>query len=115
MAIAAVNCLKNEPERRLALMENIKFFRGGLEALGFSVGQSRSQILPLIIGETSNCMAFAQRLLEKGVYAQGIRPPTVPSGTSRLRITLMASHTHEQLASALNTFKEIKEEHGLVL
>jgi 7-keto-8-aminopelargonate synthetase-like enzyme len=54
-------------------------------------------------------MRFSERLLEKGVFAQGIRPPTVPPGTSRLRITLMATHSREQIDRALDAFKAVKE------
>jgi 7-keto-8-aminopelargonate synthetase-like enzyme len=53
-------------------------------------------------------MDLSQRLLERGVFAHGIRPPTVPLGTSRLRITLMATHTDEQIYQALETFREVQ-------
>jgi 7-keto-8-aminopelargonate synthetase-like enzyme len=55
-------------------------------------------------------MKFSEALLERGVFAQGIRPPTVPAGTSRLRITLMATHTREHVDQALAVFKEIAQE-----
>ena len=109
-AIAAVELLYQEPQRRLALWHNCRALKEGLKTLGFHLGQSESQILPLILGESQNCMAFSQRLLEKGVFAQGIRPPTVPEGTSRLRITLMATHTHEHLHRALKAFEEVQGE-----
>ncbi len=54
-------------------------------------------------------MILSEHLLQKGVFAQGIRPPTVPPGTSRLRITLMATHTQEHLEGALSVFKEVQE------
>jgi 7-keto-8-aminopelargonate synthetase-like enzyme len=54
-------------------------------------------------------MKFSEYLLSRGVFAQGIRPPTVPPGTSRLRITLMATHTHEHLRQALKAFEDAKE------
>jgi glycine C-acetyltransferase len=111
-AIAAVDLLYQEPQRRLALWHNCRALREGLKKLGFCLGRSESQILPLIIGDSQKCMAFSERLLEKGVFAQGIRPPTVPEGTSRLRITLMATHTHEHLHKALQTFGEVKNEMG---
>lgn len=111
MAIAAIDLLKKEPEKRLALWRNTQILKDGLKFLGFSLGRTSSQILPLRIGDAQECMRFAQALLEKGVYAQGIRPPTVPPGTSRLRITPIATHTQEQLEQALDTFKEIKEDH----
>jgi 7-keto-8-aminopelargonate synthetase-like enzyme len=110
MAVAAIDLLNKEPQRRLALWHNCRTFKEGLKRLGFSLGQSQSQILPLIIGDAQKCMAFSERLLQEGVFAQGIRPPTIPPGTSRLRITLMATHTHEHLHRALKAFNEVKGE-----
>ncbi len=110
MAIAAIDLLNKEPQRRLALWHNCRTLREGLKRLGFSLGQSQSQILPLIIGDAQRCMAFSERLLQGGVFAQGIRPPTGPTGTSRLRITLMATHTHEHLHRALSAFEKAKNE-----
>ncbi|HKA32393.1 MAG TPA: 8-amino-7-oxononanoate synthase [Candidatus Binatia bacterium] len=109
-ASAAVDLLYNEPQRRLALWHNIRALREGFRALGFSIGDSESQIMPLVIGAAEKCMAFSERLLENGVFVQGIRPPTVPEGTSRLRVTAMATHTHEHLHRALETFEAVKSE-----
>jgi len=107
-AIAAVDLLYREPQRRLALWHNIRAMREGLRNLGFSLGSGESQILPLVIGDSEKCMAFSERLLQNGVFAQGIRPPTVAEGTSRLRITLMATHTHEHLHRGLKAFEEVR-------
>ena len=110
MAIAAIDLSIKEPQRRLALWHNCRALREGLRKLDFSLGRSEGQILPLIIGDAKKCMAFSERLLEKGIFAQGIRPPSVPEGTSRLRITLMATHTHEHLHRALQAFEEVRGE-----
>ena len=107
MAIAAIELIRREPERRRALRNNCARVRDGLARLGYSVGDSRSQILPLMIGDANHCMRLSERLLEHGVFAQGIRPPTVPPGTSRLRITLMATHTSEQIDRALELFASV--------
>ncbi len=115
MAIAAIDLLYKEPQRRLALWHNIRALRDGLRRAGFSLSDSQSQIQPLIIGDAQKCMAFSESLLRKGVFAQGIRPPTVPPGTSRLRITLMATHTHQHLRQALKVFQDVKEEDELRL
>ncbi len=112
-AIAAIDLLYKEPQRRLALWHNCRSLKEGLKRLGFSLGQSESQILPVLIGDAQKCMAFSEKLLEKGVFAQGIRPPTVPPGTSRLRVTVMATHTHEHLHRALEAFEEVKSKMGL--
>lgn len=107
MALAAIDLVKREPERREALWSNCRKLTEGLRALGFQLGASSSPILPLIIGD-AKCMKFSEQLLERGVFAQGIRPPTVPQGTSRLRITLMATHTREHIDRALKVFEEVR-------
>jgi len=109
MAMAALDLVKREPERRQALWNNCRSLKEGLRSLGFELGASESPILPLIIGDATECMRFSEKLLENGVFAQGIRPPTIPPGTSRLRITLMATHTREQIERALAAFKAVKE------
>ena len=110
MAITAIDLLEKEPERRFTLWRNSQFLRNELKGLGFSIGKSSSQILPLMIGDAEKCMSFSECLLAKGVFAQGIRPPTVPVGSSRLRITPLATHTDEQLKQAIKIFKEVRED-----
>ena len=108
MGIAAIEIVNREPDRREHLRSNSALLRAGLGASGYSLGKSRSQILPVIIGEESRCMTLSQELLEQGIFAQGIRPPTVPRGTSRLRIALMATHTRGHIEHALRVFKEVQ-------
>ena len=115
MAIAAIGLVAREPERREALRNNSEFLRTGLKSLGYVLGESRSQILPVMIGDAAGCMKLAEDLLQRGVFAQGIRPPTVPPGTSRLRVTLMATHTREQIAQALTVFDKVKRENDAAL
>ena len=109
ISIAALDLVKKEPQRRRELRENSEQLRDGLKALGFILGDSRSQILPLMVGDATRCMQLSELLLENGVFAQGIRPPTVPVYTSRLRITLMATHTPEQINQALQIFAEVAQ------
>jgi len=110
MGMAAIDLVMREPERRQALWNNRERLRSGLKELGYSLGGSQSQILPLMIGDATQCMKLSEDLLQRGVFAQGIRPPTVPPGTSRLRITLMATHTREQIDLALRAFEEVARE-----
>jgi 8-amino-7-oxononanoate synthase len=112
MAIAAIEIVRQDPQRRQMLRSNCELLRIGLEQLGFTLGKSHSHILPLIVGDATQCIKMSDSLLQQGVFAQGIRPPTVPPGTSRLRITLMATHTREQIDQALEVFKELKAENG---
>jgi len=109
MACAAIDIVETEPERQCALRRNSEQLRRGLVDLGYVLGDSRTQILPVIVGDEHDCMKLAGFLLEQGIYAQGIRPPTVPPGTSRLRVTTMATHTEEQLAQAVEAFAEARE------
>ncbi len=108
MAAAAVELVEKEPERLCALQRNARHLRDGLERLGYTVGGS-TQIIPVMVGEEQPCMRLAGRLLDSGFYVQGIRPPTVPPGTSRLRVTTMATHTTEQLDRALDAFARAGE------
>jgi len=110
MAIAAIDLVQREPERREMLWRNCRVLKRGLSGLGFSLAESQSPILPLIIGDADKCMRFSERLLQKGIFAQGIRPPTVPPGTSRLRITLMATHTGEHIDRAIDAFDQVKNQ-----
>ena len=110
MAIAAIDLVQREPERREMLWRNCRALKLGLSGLGFSLAESQSPILPMIIGDADECMHFSERLLEKGIFAQGIRPPTVPPGTSRLRITLMATHTGEHIDRAIDAFDQVKKQ-----
>ena len=108
MAIAAIDLVKREPERRETLWNHFRSMTEGLRALGFEVGASSSPILPVIIGDADACMRYSERLLERGVFDQGIRPPTVPPGTSRLRITLMATHTRLHIDRALKVLEAVR-------
>jgi glycine C-acetyltransferase len=108
MGIAAIEIVRAEPQRRHAVSANAEKLRSGLAALGHSLGPSRSQIVPVMIGAEAPCMRFSEELLARGVFAQGIRPPTVPKGTSRLRLTVMATHTADDLETTLEIFRNLK-------
>jgi len=71
--------------------------RDGLARRGISTAPSTTQILPVIVGDNDAAMHLCERLLESGVYAQGIRHPSVPEGTARLRITPMATHLDSEI------------------
>jgi glycine C-acetyltransferase/8-amino-7-oxononanoate synthase len=104
---AGLRIARTEPERRAALWRNVRQLRDGLTEIGFSLGPSRSQILPMLLGDERKTMAACRFLLRHGVFVQGIRPPTVPPGTARLRITPMASHTEAEIAEALAVFRRL--------
>ena len=96
-ALAALELLEERPHRVERLRSDARTLRGALAGEGFPVPDGEMQIVPLIVGDERTAMRLCQEALERGVFAQAIRPPTVPAGTSRLRLTAMASHTPEEL------------------
>ncbi len=88
-------------ELREVLYANTRFFRNALADAGFQIPAGTTQIVPILVGSAEATMQFSDALLEEGYFAQGIRPPTVPVGTSRLRFTLMATHAQADLAGAV--------------
>ena len=100
---AALRVLDAEPERRMALHRHAERLRGGLEALGLRTAGD-THIVPVLLGDNARAMAFAAALLDGGVLAHAIRPPTVPPGTARLRVTPMATHTDAHIDRALAAF-----------
>ena len=111
--LAALDIVEREPERRQQLWANTRELADGLRSLGYTLGATRSQILPVIIGEARETMVVAEAILQRGVFAHGIRPPTVPEGTSRIRVTPMATHTSEHLSRTLDAFAAAGKEVGI--
>jgi glycine C-acetyltransferase len=99
---------------RSRLAENTGYFRDSLRASGFDTLGSETQIVPIFVGEAEQTMSFSRLLLERGIFVQGIRPPTVPAGTCRLRGTLMATHTREDLEQAVGAISEVGASLGVV-
>jgi 8-amino-7-oxononanoate synthase len=99
-ALAALDLLRSQPQRVDKLQRNAQTLRAALAAEGFDSGDSETQIVPLIVGGAREAMGACEKALKSGVFAQAIRPPTVPEGTSRLRLAVMASHTGAELKQA---------------
>lgn len=112
-ARAALELLEAEPERVRHLTANAATLREGLVAEGLAAGGGQSQIVPLEVGDAGRTMELCERLLERGVFAQGIRPPTVPPGSSRLRFSLMATHEPADLRDAARLTGEAARELGI--
>jgi glycine C-acetyltransferase/8-amino-7-oxononanoate synthase len=108
-ALASLELLEAEPTRVRRLRANAAALREGLRAEGLKAG-GESQIVPLGVGEAAPTMALCERLLERGVFAQGIRPPTVPPGSSRLRFSVMATHDEADLRDAARQAGEAARE-----
>jgi len=112
--LAAIEVMETEPDLMNQLWENTRFFKSGLQALGFDTGASESPITPVIVGEATLAMALSDQLFEKGVFAQGIGFPTVPHGKARVRTIVTATHTRDQLEFALDCFKNVGTTLGVI-
>ncbi len=112
--IAALDVLQDEPQIIDRLWENTRFFKAGLQALGFNTGASESPITPVIVGDGALAMTLSDRLFAAGVFAQGIAFPTVARDKARVRTIVTATHTRDQLQFALDTFKRVGLELGII-
>jgi len=106
-ALEALEIMKAEPKRRLTTLHHAAKLADGLAALGWQIDTPAAAIVPVLIGESKAAVASADRLLELGVWAPAIRPPSVPDGTARLRLTVMATHTDEHIERALGAFETL--------
>jgi 8-amino-7-oxononanoate synthase len=106
-AIAALDVIEAEPERRARLDSLSARMKAGLTALGFPMNAVVAPIFPVVLGEEIRALEASRRLRERGFHVKAIRPPTVPPGTSRLRVSLTASHTPEQVDAFLAALREV--------
>ena len=107
-ARASLGVLKSQPELRQQLKNNIQYFRHCCEQLGIDLTDSHTAIQPVIIGDTKTAVEASEKLLAQGIHITAIRPPTVPEGSARLRITFSAAHklAHiDKLVAALHMLK----------
>lgn len=111
--LAALDVLESEPDLMARLWDNTRFFKAGLQALGFNTGVSESPITPVIVGEAATAMALSDGLFARGVFAQGIGAPTVPAGKARVRTIVTATHTRDDLQYALDMFAVVGAELGI--
>jgi glycine C-acetyltransferase/8-amino-7-oxononanoate synthase len=96
-SIAGLDLIEQQPELRAALWHNVMRLANGLRALGTIQGDPHSPIVPIVLGEPKTALDFSAFLLDTGIFAPAIRPPAVPPGTSRLRLSLSAAHTAEDM------------------
>lgn len=104
-SLRAIDIIREDEERRKKLIDLSEWFKKELVKLGFRVTKTITPIIPVIIGNAENTVKFSKGLLEEGIYVPAIRPPTVPKGTSRLRISLMANHDYEDLKYVLKVIE----------
>jgi 8-amino-7-oxononanoate synthase len=104
----SLQLLEKESWRREKLQSLISQFRKGAEELGLDLMDSMTAIQPIVIGSSEQTLALSEKLLEKNILISAIRPPTVPEGTARLRITFSATHTEDHINKLLDVLNEVK-------
>ncbi|MAE96708.1 MAG: 8-amino-7-oxononanoate synthase [Deltaproteobacteria bacterium] len=108
--IAALHLIEREPERRARLWDNTSFMKRELQGLGFDTGESKSPVIPLMVGSDETCFAMVRRLEEEGVFANPVVSPAVPAGNAMIRTSYMATHTREHLERALEALSTVGRE-----
>jgi 8-amino-7-oxononanoate synthase len=109
-SLAALDVVRSEPWRRDRLWENRRKFADGLKALGIDSGPSETPIIPVMVGDAGKTLEASRRLVELDIYATGIRPPTVPEGSARIRTTVTASHSDNDVGLAIEAFGRLRRE-----
>lgn len=110
VAQRALDVIASEPQRRERLNANAAYLRSRLEKLGIDIGTSSSHIIPVIVGSASAALEVSRRLYDTGYLVVAIRPPTVPAGTARLRISVQSEHSKEQLEGLCEALANVAEE-----
>jgi 8-amino-7-oxononanoate synthase len=113
-ALATVDIMEQEPERRARLWENTRFFVEGLKSLGLDTGGSETAVVPVVVGEDLPTLKMVKRLHEEGIFVNCVISPATPPGRALIRTSLMATHTQEQLSRALDAIEKVGREVGLV-
>lgn len=112
--LAALELMKQEPERRERLWANTRRFTEGCRSLGFDIGNTKTPIIPVLIGSLENTFFFWRKLFDAGVFTNPVVPPAVPPDGCRLRASLMATHTDDQIEFALDVFGRLGKEMGVI-
>ena len=105
--LAALEVIKEEPQRRTQLWHNTKRMQDGLKNLGYDIGQSETPIIPVVVGELDRMLVFWKQLFDAGVFTNPVTPPAVPDNSCRLRISLMATHNDDQIDFVLDAFATV--------
>ncbi len=112
--LAALEILKTEPERRAALWDNTRRLQDGLRGLGYDIGTTQTPIVPVLIGPLEKTLVFWRQLFDAGVFTNPVVPPAVPPSQCRLRASVMATHTADQIDFALDIFAKIGKGLGVL-
>ncbi len=112
--LACLDVMEREPERRAQLWENATYLRDGLTALGFDTAGSETPIIPVASGNMEKTFIFWKALFDHGIFTNPVLPPAVPENACRLRTSVMATHTREQLDRVLDAFQGVGRQLGIV-
>ena len=114
VSIAALDIVRKEPAARETLRGHSLWFRKELRTMGFNVEDHPTPIISIVLGRPDVAVDFSKRLMAKKIFVSAIRPPTVPAGTSRLRINIMATHKKEELTRALVAIGDVGRSLGVI-
>lgn len=112
--LAALEVLRSEPERRTLLWANTHRFINGMRGLGYNIGETETPIIPVLIGPMETTFVFWRKLYDAGVFTNPVMPPAVPPSQCRLRTSLMATHTFDQIDYCLEQFASIGKALGVI-
>jgi 8-amino-7-oxononanoate synthase len=110
--LACLDVIDREPERRTRLWENASYLREGLRSLGFDTVTSETPIIPVVTGDMERTFTFWRALFDAGIFTNPVLPPAVPESSCRLRTSVMATHTRDQLDQVLEAFTRVRAELG---
>ncbi len=104
----ALRLIREESDRRIRLRASSLFLRRRLQSLGLDVPEGITPIIPVLLGDTRRAVSWSKALLKAGIFVSAIRPPTIPEGSARLRVTVTAAHTDSDLEHCASAFRRIK-------
>ncbi|MCW8984586.1 MAG: pyridoxal phosphate-dependent aminotransferase family protein [Thermoanaerobaculales bacterium] len=112
--IKALEIIEREPERRQRLWEHTDYMKREFSTMGYDTGDSASPVIPLVVGEDMTAFMMSKRLQEEGVFANPVVSPAVPEGRALMRTSYMATHTRDHLDGALDVFRKVGHELGVI-
>jgi 7-keto-8-aminopelargonate synthetase-like enzyme len=113
-ALAALDIIEREPERRAALWDNVDYMQRELGRLGYDTGHSKSPVIPLVVGDDWTAFRMVARLQQEGVFANPVITPAVPPGRAMVRTSYMATHTRAHLDRCLAALDKVGREFGVI-
>lgn len=108
-SIAGINLIQKDPSLRASLWHNVRYLKEKLKLLNFNIISSESPIIPILIGDAKKAVEVSKFLYKNCILIPAIRPPTVPAGSSRLRLTVMSTHTREDMERLLDVLSDVQD------